>query len=100
MNPKDIARLITEDPDILDIHDPSIDPSTLSDKQKIELIRQYPDLCPLFTNWHVEGNLSLIGTQITSLPDGLKVGGDLNLRGTQIKSLPDDLEVGGEIYGP
>ena len=32
------------------------------------------------------------------LPDNLSVGGSLNLRGTQITSLPDDLKVDGRIY--
>lgn len=34
------------------------------------------------------GSLYLRGTQITSLPSGLKVGGFLYLRGTQIKKIP------------
>ena len=43
------------------------------------------------------GNLDLSWTQITSLPEGLKVGGSLYLRGTQITSLPEGLTVGGSI---
>jgi hypothetical protein len=34
------------------------------------------------------GSLYLQGTQITSLPSGLKVGGYLDLRGTQITKIP------------
>ena len=45
-----------------------------------------------------EGNLDLRGTQITSLPEGLKVGGHLYLRDTQITSLPEGLKVGGNLY--
>ena len=41
------------------------------------------------------GNLDLIGTKITALPDNLTVGGWLNLRGTKITALPDNLTVGG-----
>ena len=45
-----------------------------------------------------QGNLELSNTQITSLPDNLKVGGDLNLSNAPITSLPDNLEVGGGLY--
>ena len=41
------------------------------------------------------GDIDLRGTQITSLPEGLKVAGDLELRGTPITSLPEGLTVGG-----
>ena len=47
----------------------------------------------------VGGDLDLYGTKITSLPDGLKVGRDLKLSGTNITSLPDGLKVGGTIHG-
>lgn len=43
------------------------------------------------------GNLDLIGTKITELPDNLTVGGWLNLRGTKITALPDNLTVGGGL---
>jgi len=46
-----------------------------------------------------EGSLNLEGSDIVSLPDGLKVGGTLILRGcTELKSLPDGLQVGGSLY--
>ena len=45
----------------------------------------------------VEGDLYLLGTPITSLPEGLKVGGWLDLRGTPITSLPEGLKVDGFI---
>jgi hypothetical protein len=47
----------------------------------------------------VKGDLNLslkfIGTPITSLPSGLRVGGALDLTGTPITSLPAGLQVGG-----
>ena len=45
----------------------------------------------------VRHHLSLYGTQITSLPDGLKVKGYIDLRGTQITSLPEGLTVGRDL---
>jgi hypothetical protein len=46
-----------------------------------------------------EGSLNLEGSDIVSLPDGLKVGATLVLRGcTELKSLPDGLVVGGSLY--
>ena len=45
-----------------------------------------------------QGDLYLANTQITSLPDNLKVGGGLYLGNTPITSLPDNLEVGGDLY--
>ena len=47
------------------------------------------------------GNLNLSYTQITSLPDNLKVRGSLYLRNTKITSLPDNLAVGDnlDLYG-
>ncbi len=41
-----------------------------------------------------KGNLDLISTPITSLPDNLQVGGSLYLAGTPITSLPNNLQVG------
>ena len=43
------------------------------------------------------GDLYLRNTQITSLPEGLKVGGSLYLRNTPITSLPKGLTVGGDL---
>ncbi|MFA5634228.1 MAG: hypothetical protein WC973_03700, partial [Candidatus Dojkabacteria bacterium] len=48
-------------------------------------------------NLKVSGYLDLIDTPITSLPENLKVGGNLSLRNTQITSLPENLEVGGSL---
>ena len=41
------------------------------------------------------GNLDLIYTKITSLPDGLTVEGNLVLNHTPITSPPDNLKIGG-----
>ena len=47
------------------------------------------------------GDLDLYGKDdITELPEGLKVKGHLNLAGTQITELPDDLKVGETIFMP
>ena len=46
---------------------------------------------------NVEG-LYLNYLDITSLPEGLKVGGDLLLWGTPITSLPEGLKVGGQLW--
>jgi len=48
-------------------------------------------------NLKVGGDLNLMNTPITSLPNNLKVGGDLNLENTKINSLPDNLTVGGAL---
>ena len=48
---------------------------------------------------NVEGDLDLPYTNITSLPDNLKVRGFLDLTNTKkITSLPDNLQVGGHIF--
>jgi len=46
----------------------------------------------------IKGNLNLYHSEITSLPEGLKVGGSLDLYSTKIKSLPEGLEVGIDLY--
>ena len=46
----------------------------------------------------VGGDLSLRGTPITSLPEGLTVGRSLDLRDTKITSLPKGLTVGRGLY--
>ena len=56
------------------------------------------DVTSLPDNLKIGRSLFLKNTKITSLPDNLKVGEDLNLTNTKITSLPDDLEVKGEIY--
>jgi hypothetical protein len=51
---------------------------------------------------NVSGELDLNRSEITSLPEGLKVGGDLNLHMCKnITSLPEGLKVGGwlDLYG-
>ena len=49
-------------------------------------------------NLKVGGSLLLIDTPITSLPDNLEVVGYLDLRNTPITSLPDNLKVGGSLF--
>ena len=46
---------------------------------------------------YFEGFLDLEGTQITKLPDNLRVGGSLDLQGTQTTELPSNLMVGGDL---
>ena len=46
----------------------------------------------------VGGDLSLSGTQITSLSNSLQIGGSFFLMSTKIKSLPDNLKVGEQLY--
>jgi hypothetical protein len=46
----------------------------------------------------IKGNLNLYDSEITSLPEGLKVGGFLDLYSTEIKSLPEGLEVNGNFF--
>ena len=48
---------------------------------------------------NVKGDLNLINSKITSLPEGLKVGGFLGLTACKgITSLPKGLQVGGNLY--
>jgi hypothetical protein len=46
---------------------------------------------------NIEGGLYLNYLDVTSLPEGLKVGVDLDLRNSYIESLPEGLEVGDEL---
>jgi hypothetical protein len=46
-------------------------------------------------NLDIIGDLDLDGSEIRTLPEGLKVGGFLSLAGTKITSLPKDLQVNG-----
>ena len=45
----------------------------------------------------VNSDLNLFGSNLTSLPKGLKVRGYLDLSFSEIKSLPEGLEVSGEL---
>ena len=48
---------------------------------------------------NVKGDLNLINSKITSLPEGLKVGGFLGLTACKgITSLPKGLQVGGGLF--
>jgi hypothetical protein len=55
------------------------------------------DITALPDNLRVGGNLDLFDTLITTLPNNLKVGGNLDLRRTPITTLPDNLVVGGHL---
>src|SRR5581483_3644904 len=46
----------------------------------------------------IEGDLDLMNTDVTVLPDNLKVGGSLYLSNTRVTALPDNLEVGEGLY--
>jgi hypothetical protein len=46
---------------------------------------------------HIKDDLDLSHSNITSLPEGLKVGGSLILSGLKITSLPKSLEVKGSL---
>jgi hypothetical protein len=46
----------------------------------------------------VGGDLVLYNLRLKSLPEGLKVGGNLDLRSTKITLLPEGLEVNGDLY--
>lgn len=48
-------------------------------------------------NLTVPGNLCLIGTPIKTLPNNLTVGSELNLISTPITALPDNLTIGGGL---
>ena len=72
---------------------------SLSDEEKEELIKKYPELAPIFTDWKVGRSLNLSECTLTSLPEGLKVGWDLWLSGcTSLPCLPEGLEVGGNLH--
>ena len=58
----------------------------------------YLDITSLPEGLKVGGDLLLWGTPITSLPEGLTVGGDLDLSETPITSLPEGLKVGGQLW--
>ncbi len=47
---------------------------------------------------NIKGNLELVNSKITSLPEGLKVGKHLFLAYSKITSLPKGLEVGGNLH--
>ena len=55
------------------------------------------DITKLPDNLRVEGYLDLRGTPITKLPDNLSVGGSLEIRRTRVKELPKSLKVKGQI---
>jgi hypothetical protein len=102
---------------MIDLADPNLDPTKLSLKDKIDLIRQYGELVDLLKGEKIDGNLCLrdcyslkelpdlkVGRNLDlcgccsliKLPDNLKINGTLNLGGcSSLRELPDNLEVGG-----
>ena len=61
-----------------------------------DLNLSYTNITSLPEGLKVGGSLLLSGCKnITSLPEGLKVGGDLFLSSLKITSLPEGLEIGG-----
>jgi hypothetical protein len=78
------------------------DKYTIDDKLNITVERwlnlRRTQITKLPDNLRIRGYLDLRGTQITELSDNLRVGGFLDLRDTQITELPDNLNVGGKIY--
>jgi hypothetical protein len=81
--------------------------NTDAEEFKFRLFKAFDGDSEKFAKYHnkfydkivVDGEIDLIGTPITSLPDNLHVVGesDLLLGGTLIKSLPDNLYVSGDL---
>jgi hypothetical protein len=90
----------TEPEDWKTVVDQDILPDWFKDKAKQALLKDFKSklLAVIgMMDWStIGGFLNLRGTQVKSLPSGLKVGGSLDLRGTQVKSLPSGLKtIGG-----
>jgi hypothetical protein len=107
---------------MIDISDPKLDPTKLSLKDKIRLIRQCDgELVDLLKGEKIDGNLYLYNcsslkelpenlevggglylgscSSLVKLPDGLKVGDSLDLINcSSLVKLPDGLSVGGDLY--
>jgi len=66
-------------------------------KMTLDLNLYNTEITTLPDNLKVGGNLNLPNTKITTLPDNLKVGGNLDLPYTEITTLPDNLKVGGDL---
>jgi hypothetical protein len=69
-------------------------------KMTLDLNLYNTEITTLPDNLKVGGNLNLPNTKITTLPDNLKVGGNLDLPYTKITTLPDNLKVGGDLNLP
>ena len=66
---------------------------------KGDLVLDYTEITSLPEGLKVGGNLDLhLCRKLTSLPEGLKVGGTLNLSGSKITSLPKGLKVGNSLF--
>lgn len=62
------------------------------------LFLEYSNISSLPNNLRIYHSLNISNTKITSLPDNLRVDGYLLLFNTEINTLPDDLIVGEHIY--
>ena len=58
----------------------------------------YTQITSLPNNLRIYGSLWIESTKITSLPDNLSVEQNLDIRDTKITSLPDSLKVKGTIW--
>jgi len=63
-----------------------------------DLYLVFTDITSLPDNLTVNGSLYLHNNDIASLPDNLTVNGDLDISYTKIRSLPNDLIVDGDLY--
>ena len=85
----------------MNIHDPSLDPDNLSQKEKIELIRESDGiLIDLLEGEEIKNGLDLSHlSSLTHLPEGLKVSGSLDLWNcASLTHLSEGLEVGRNLY--
>jgi len=62
-----------------------------------DLFLSWTQITKLPNDLKVDGNLNLFRTPIKELPDDLKVGGNLDLSGTKLISIPSKLEIRGDI---
>lgn len=80
---------------MIHIANPKCDPTKLSQKKKIDLVKKYPELIDILEGEKIEGSLDLGGLSITHLPKGLEVSKYLDLYGcTSLIHLPEGLKVG------
>ena len=85
-------------PDVVDFKSLSKEIEPVAKKEITPLV--YKKLEDYIKNFNPKSKwapLDLSNSEISSLPDNLKVNGDLDLRNTSITSLPKDLKVTGDI---
>lgn len=80
--------------------DPSFDPTTLSDDDKVSLVRQTDGLLWMLLPKHINGSIYLSGlAYLERLPDEMYVKDNLHLQScTSLVELSESLEVGGLIF--